>query len=198
MKSLIFGWSSMIFRDKIIKKIMKIIFFSNKTLCTFIRIYERSPNPLPDWDMIRYFWRQKILKKIMFFEKLTQNQWNSEEINGIHRKSMLLKVAWRQGADVVLAGSRSGSARSGDMRGANSNDNTSARDAARWIPRPHSPSPGPAPTPHDFSLIFIDFWDIFDLETNDIWVENQWSTSSDIHLGSRLVTSAISHPVNQK
>ena len=49
----------------------------------------------------------------------------------------------------------------------------------------------------DFSLIFIGFGDLFGLKTNDIWVENQWSALIS-HLGSWLVTSAISHPVNQK
>ena len=79
---------------KISKKI-KIVIFLDKTLCTFIRIYERSPNPLSDWDMIRYFWPQKILKIFQIFEKLGQNQWNSKEINGIHRKSMYWR--WRGG-----------------------------------------------------------------------------------------------------
>ena len=28
---------------------------------------------------------------------------------------------------------------------------------------------------HQWTIIFIDFGDIFGLEINDIWVENQWS-----------------------
>ena len=40
------------------------------------------------------------------------------------------------------------------------------------------------------------FGDIFGPETNDIWVENQWSAMI-FHLGSRLATSAISRLVNQ-
>ena len=49
---------------------------------------------------------------------------------------------------------------------------------------------------HDFPLIFIDFLDIFGLEINDIWVENQWSALI-FHLESWLCTSAISRLVNQ-
>ena len=87
-KSLIFGALFMIFCAKIIKNIKKTSKISGKTLCTFIRIYEKTPNPQS------FFWCSKP-SEIQKIKKISQfmRHWSPRNLIFCGRKSMFSMVS---------------------------------------------------------------------------------------------------------